>query len=184
MILKYVANMIKNYMGLRTDQIWLANEKYIVPNDTNCYVTVGFTKDKVIGNTRNNSETTSVTTVGTTIVSTTTFYETVVTNKHAIVAIDFYGKTFDIFQRKDEILQSFKSAVNIEYQATKGFYIAPHPINMVNIPNREGSAILNRYKVEVAVMYSTSKTVNLSDTTTSNTTYDYYDIFTKEVTDD
>ncbi len=280
MILKDVADVIQNYMGLQDKQIWLKNEKYIVPNDINFYISIGFLTDKVRGTKLENFVSNEITTVETTVpfyvkanpvggyyasasfldsdfntviiesqvigeagnfnvsitdpwasvsafigywnsnhpdnlirlvsdfdlpilpqeltltggvepvwgsitVSDTTvmapvvreFYnETVITNKYAILTIDFYGKTFDVFDRKDEIIQAFNSSYSLEAQAKKCFYIAKHPLNMINISAKEGSAILYRYKVDVAVMYATYRSKQLT-----NNTFDYYDTFTKEV---
>ena len=280
MILKNVADVIQNYMGLRDNQIWLRNEKYIVPNDVDFYITIGFLTDKVRGTKLENFVSNQITTIETTVpfyvkanpvggyyasasfldsdfnnviieaveigpagnfnvditdpwasvsafigywnganptklirlvsdfdlpilpqaltltggvepvwgsittsdttvmapVVTEFYNETVITNKYAILTIDFYGKTFDVFDRKDEIIQAFNSSYSLEAQAKNLFYVAKHPLNMINVSVKEGSAILYRYKVDVAVMYATYKSKQLT-----NNTFDFYDSFTKEV---
>jgi hypothetical protein len=155
MILHDIASLIKGYMGLTDNQIWLKNEKAPKPIDRTLFVELGFMSLKPIGSSIVND----TTTVGTTVI----YRESLKTNMQAIVEINIAGRTFDVINRKEEIIGALRSSNSREMQCSKGCFIGSHPLTMIDISELDGVEIPYRYNMTYAVQYLV--------TTTHTTTY-------------
>lgn len=156
MLLKNIAQIIKDYMGLSDSQIWLKNEKIPLPKDSSFSISVGFmSTGRPIGVTRRNEDN----------------IESISITQSINVTIDIFGKTDDVILRKDEITMAMNSSQALESFAKNGFQVSRHPINTNDVSGIDGAAIPYRFQFVFAVQFTNTKTH----------TTDYYDQFSNEV---
>lgn len=155
MILDYICQIIKDYMELEDNQIYIQNEKFNLPKDQKFCVTVGFTgNSKIVGTSRSGVELEKIS---------TTLVEPVV--------VDIFGRTPDVLTRRHEITMAFNSSIGNEIQQKYGFRIGANPTSYNNISGIDGAAIPYRFQFIFQVQYKTEKEKSVS----------YYDTFEKEV---
>lgn len=159
MILKHLAKLIQDYMELPDGKVYLSNEKIMMPTDGSFHITLNFLNLKAIGHSRTQKVVADV------------MSEEIATNMYGVVAIDIFGRTFDVVTRKEEIIQAFNSTVCRESQLKNCFMVASMPTSFNNISEADGSAILYRFQSTFAVQFISTTTKN---------GLDYYDNFRKE----
>ena len=156
MVLKDVAQIIKQYMSLRDGQIWLKNQKVGLPKDQTFCVTVGFMGNaKTIGSTKRNVED----------------VETISLTQYAIITIDIFGLSQEVPLRKNEIIMALNSSISNEAQNKLGFSISSHPLTDNDLSALDGAAIPYRFQLTFAVQFMQE----------NKTSFDYYDSFNNEI---
>ena len=156
MLLHDIAGIIKSYMDLEDNQIWIKDEKYPLPSNDTFTIAIGFMSLKGMGSSSNYV-----------ILSNTTMQESIGTNMYGQISVDILGRTFDVVTRKEEIIQAMNSMLCKETQIAKGFMIAGVPSSMNDISGLDGSAIPYRFQITFAVQFFVTKLKNV----------DFYDTF-------
>lgn len=141
MILKDIALIIKNYMSLRDDQIWIQREKVMLPKTDTFTISIGFISLKPIG----------------TSSRVTADIEEVATTMAGQVVIDIYGPSFDVMTRNGEIILALCSSISKDYQTQKGFLIAQTPSSVNDISNLDGAFIPYRFQMIFNVQFINKK---------------------------
>ncbi len=165
MILKDIAKIVEDYMGLANGKVWIKDEKLNLPTDNSFTITIGFMSLKGIGSTTRNILVTPP--VGDAYMT-----EETATNMFAQVSIDILGRSFDVVTRAPEIIMAMDSNACKETQMLKGFLIGKLPTSMNDISGIDGSAIPYRFQITFNVQFLVKKT---------KSNVDYYDNFSKEI---
>lgn len=141
MILKQIATIIKNYMALRDDQIWLQREKIMLPKTETFTISLGFMSLKPIG--------TSTRVVGD--------VEEIATTMSGQVVIDIYGPSFDVMTRNGEIILALCSSMSKETQTAGGFLVAQVPTSFNDVSGIDGAMIPYRFQITFGVQFINKK---------------------------
>ena len=141
MVLKQIATIIKSYMALSDDQIWLQREKIMLPKTKTFTISLGFISLKPIG--------TSVRTYGD--------VEEIGTTMSGQVVIDIYGPSFDVVTRNGEVVMALCSSMSKDYQTANGFLIAQVPSSCNDISNLDGAFIPYRFQMIFNVQFINKK---------------------------
>lgn len=148
--LQLVCDIIRNELGLANDQVYVYNQKFIVPNDSRMYVSVAVLSLKSFGNSRP--------VVGS--VDDLNVVQSV--NMQGTLDIDIMSRSEDALNRKEEVLMSLNSMYSESQQELNSFYIAPLTTAFVNLSELDGSAIPYRFRLGVNIQYMISKTKPVS----------------------
>ena len=143
--LQVICDIIKEYCNLKKEQIYIYNQKYIIPNTTDAFVSVGLmgTTDYA-NNSINNNEN-----------------ETVYLHKLLSVDINVYSYDFQAMTLKDKISMTFKSYTAEKKQELYAFKIQ-NQLNWRNINEIDGDKILYRFNTNINVL-SMVKNENIID---------------------
>jgi len=153
-------------MELPNGKVWLKDEKINLPTDSTFSIAIGFMSLRGMG-----SSTRQVMVPATPPATGEVMAEQIATNMYGQVSIDIMGRTFDVVNRKEEIIQAMNSTICKETQIAKGFMIASVPSSMNDISGLDGAAIPYRFQTVFAVQFVKVKTkMNI----------DYYDKFRME----
>jgi hypothetical protein len=143
--LTLLCEIIQNGMGLTEDQVYLYNQKVMIPTDDRLYIAVGVITVKPFGNTRN-------------IVPTSGgMSEVLSTNVRATLSIDLMGRSMEALDRKEELVLALNSTYSQKIQEANGFQIAPIPSSFANISGIDGAAIPYRFSLAVSLQYQITK---------------------------
>lgn len=161
--LTWLCKVLKTELELSDDQVFLWDQKLIIPNDFRMYVAVGTVSCKPFANTRAYDPSGS----GLNTVQSTNFL--------CNASIDIYSRGVDARDRKEEIVMALKSQYAQQVQQAYGFFIAGLTSSFLNLSEIDGPAIPYRYMIQVALQYKITKTKAV----------DYYDDFpgTELITD-
>jgi hypothetical protein len=164
-----ICDIIKNGLSLKTDQIWIHNQRRHIPEDKRLYITVGMLSSKPYGNniSYDYSEITGVT--GTTGV-TGNAYDVLDQYVKEIITIDLFSYTTEALERYGEVLGSLRSSYSEEVQTDYCIRIAKIPLSINDISHVEGMTVLNRKSLTLQVLrkYSNILTTNYYDLSTQN----------------
>lgn len=140
--LQIVCEIIRSYLNLSADQIYIYNQKINIPPDARVYCAVGIQSSKPFSNRtfQNGSS------------------ESVITNYQTVVKIDILGRTQAVIGLKDKLVSAFISNTSQKLQAENNFKIAQIPFNMVDLSSIEGSAIPYRFNISLNILYSSTET--------------------------
>ena len=158
-----VAEIIGSQMGLdmtpSNSQIWLWDQKELIPTDSRLYVIVGVNYTKPFGNRPK--------------------YDGSGSGLNAIQSVNMLANlSIDILSRgpaardlKEQVLLALSSPYAEQQMELNSFFIAPISTNFVNISQVEGAAILYRFNISVNLQYFV----------TLNTAIDYFDTFSTPI---
>lgn len=152
-ILNYICSIIQKFMNLDNGQIYIYNQKYILPPTTNFLISVGLQGVNLLAN---NSETKEINGA---------VKEILTTQTQTQISIDIYSYDFSAITRKEEILMALRSNLSQNVQAQYGFYIASIPTNFNQQNELDGTKILNRFNLLINVISKQQKVIDS----------DYYD---------
>lgn len=150
-----VCNIIKEFMGLEDDQVYVYNEKFIIPKDNRLYVSVGYSGIKTIGNNSNFND----------------GIESQYITSQAQLNINIMSKNFVILSRKEEVLLALKSSVSQRYQYLNNFRIASVPTTTNDVSGVDGALISYRFNSTINIIYTKFLSRNI----------DYFDDFEKSI---
>lgn len=142
-------DIIKQFMGLSADQIYIYNQKFRIPPDDRIYVAVRFLQAKPFSN---------VIKYG----STSGLQATQESNFYSQIMVDIFGTTIDALDRKEEIVMALKSVYSQQQQQLNSLSIAALPISFNDLSQLEGSAIPYRFNITVAMQYLVKKLADVS----------------------
>lgn len=135
--LELFCDVIRTEMGLSSDQVFLWDQKFTIPNDSRIYVAVSVLSCKVFG-TKLTLDNQSV-------------------SMKAVLGVDIMSRNFDAVTRKEEVVMALSSHYSESQQELNSFYIASQPSAFTNLSQEEGAAIPYRFNLTIAVQYSVSK---------------------------
>lgn len=137
--LKCICQILKEYMNLKENQIYIYNQKYILPNIKDCLISVGEQGEQIYSN--------------------QVEYKKLLNDKGEIEAIEesklykqlsvsiiIYSYDFTAMKRKDEILMAIKSNIGQRIQEENNFKIAITG-NFNNQNELDGDKILYKYNL-------------------------------------
>lgn len=153
--LELVCDIIQNQMGLASDQVYLWDQKIIIPKDSRLYVVVGVISCKPFGNTI------SLNTAGSGVVGIQSV------NMQATLSIDIFSRGPQARDRKEEILMAVESQYSENQQTANSFRVYPISTGFANLSDLDGSAIPYRFNISANIQYFTSKSMQVP----------YYDTF-------
>lgn len=139
-------DILQNEMSLKSNQIWLWDQKVNIPTDSNLYIAVAMLTCKPFGNSNrfyDGSDTESV-------------------NMHATLSVDILSRSTTALDRKEEVVMALMSQYAQSQQELNSFYIGKIPTSFKNLSEIDGAAIPYRYNVDVAIQYFVTKTKAVS----------------------
>lgn len=159
-LLKCICDIIKTYMNLTDEQIWLFNSNYLIPNTSGIFVVVQDIGSKTYGLTFKES-----------VNDDNELQEEISKMTQKIVQIDMYSKTKEAYERQDEIIMAINSNISEQTQEKYQFKIANIELSTVNTSYQEGGYMLNRFTWTLNALYGKSISKSI----------DYFDKFEKEI---
>ena len=133
-----ICHIIKTFMELDDDQVYIYNQKVMVPKDYKLYVAVGISSIKPFASKSVFDGTNEVST----------------TNVQASISINIMSRGPDALNKKEMVIMSLNSMFSRNIQAAQGFKIAKLPTGFNDLSNIDGSAIPFRFNISVNVLYS------------------------------
>lgn len=159
-----VCQIIQNQMGLAPGQVYLWDQKIILPPDSALYVAVGIQSARCFSNSLDYENDPAL---GLLEKSTSSWW--------ANLSIDLLSKGPDARDRKEECIMALVSTYSRQLQELNGFGIASLPTAFNNLSTLDGASIPYRFNASLAIQYKVSKSQAVP----------YYDTFlpTKLVTE-
>ena len=143
--LELFCDIIKNYMKLADDQVYLYNEKIAPITDSRMYIAVGINQDKYFG-----SSTKYVDGAG-------GMNEEQSINVMSNLSIDIVSRSDEARYRRSEIVLALSSKYSQNQQELNSFYIGVIPSGFNNLSHLEGAAIPFRFNITVNIQYFETK---------------------------
>lgn len=147
-VLKILCNILKTFMNLKDNNIYIYNQKYIVPKDNDIYVCLGIQGEKVLfGN--NNKTYDNV--------------EEINLYKKIAVSVDIYSTDISILEKKDEIKMAFNSDLCERAMEQYFFKIGREPISSNVLSDSYPAELLYRYNYLYSVVLRNTKTIGTTN---------------------
>lgn len=165
-----VVDIIRNEMGLASDQVFIRDMNVKIPDDTRLYVVVGmidavtysasepYLREEIIG-------------------SDVTVLEVQEMQMGENIQIDILSRSREAIMKKNEVTMSLNSFYAKQKQEEHNFKIARLPRSVVNSSYAEGGSQLNRFSITHMCLTWHRKIKDLSGN-------DYYDKFKTRVDDE
>lgn len=144
--LQLICDIIAKELGLSSEQVFIYNQKWTIPNDERLYVAVGILTDKPFGNTNRSTGDAQVQSV----------------NVHSNISIDIMSRSTQALDRKEEIIMALASQYAESQQALNSFQIGKISSSFVNLSEIDGAAIPYRFSISVGLQYFITKTRSVS----------------------
>ena len=136
-----ICEIIKNGMGLDSDQIWIYNQRRSIPEDEKLYITVGMSAMKPYGNNRSNRS-----------ADDGSYSENLSQYIQEMISIDVMSDTTEAQERYHEVLGALVSSFSQEIQKTYALKISEMPTTIVDVSEIDGATILNRLSITLNVL--------------------------------
>lgn len=151
--IQLVAYIIRTYMGLAEDQVYLFNQKIKPPTDSRIYIAISQLTSKSFGSKSQMDPASGLD-------------EIMSVNMHANLDITIYSRSIDALLRKEQIVAALGSTLSRQTQEQNSFYIAKLSPNIVPLNTVDGAAIPYMFNVSTAIQYVSSfkKGVSYYDT--------------------
>lgn len=147
--IELVCEVIQRQMRLGPGQVYLYNQKIIIPTDSAVYVAVGVISCKPFSNNREFVD------------NGASLNEVQSTNFQASLSIDILSRSIQALNRKEEIILALGSSYAESQMELNSFYIAPITSSFINLSELDGAAIPYRFNLSVNVQYFTQKTTSV-----------------------
>lgn len=138
-----LCDIIMREMGLSSDQIFLWNQKWTLPNDFRPYVSIAMMTPKAFGSSS--------------IFDPDLNVEVQSVNMSAAIDIRIMSRSLEAVERKEEIAMALKSMYAQRQMAANSFYVSPLPMPMANLSEVDGAAIPYQFTVPCAIQYFVKK---------------------------
>lgn len=142
--LHLVGDIVRKYMGLDEDQVYLYNQKYKIPPDQRIYIAISQLTSRAFGSSS----------------KTVNGIETIAANIISPIDITIQSRSMDALLRKEEIILALDSEYARRQQELNGFYIGKLSANIVPLNQEEGAAIPYMFNLTVNLQYSYRKSNN------------------------
>lgn len=149
-----LCEIIQNQLGLAPGRVYLWDQKIFQPSDNDLYVAVSVARCKPFGN--------NISSDG----SGSGLDSNAYVNMQATVDIDIISRGPAARDQKELVLAALFSQYSQAQQEANSFYVARLPVSFINLSFIDGAAIPYRFKISVAMQYTTtiSKSVPYYDT--------------------
>lgn len=141
--LQLVAFIIRSYMGLAEDQVYLFNQKILPPKDSRLYIAISQMTSKSFGSASNMDPTVGLD-------------EIMSINMQAQIDITIYSRTTEALNRKEQVIAALGSTFSRQQQEMNSFYIAKLSPNIVPLNYVDGAAIPYMFNISTAIQYVSS----------------------------
>lgn len=154
-----IVGLVRAYMGLKTDQVVVFNQKWKVPPDDRLYVTVAATGPQkgygVTSETRLAPDESAL-------------LEDVAVSSREMISIDIYSSSQEAVNRKEEPVLCLNSVAAQQLCERWALKLARLPMTMVDASGLEGTTRINRFHLAFSVLRTRVKTsvVEAYDTST------------------
>lgn len=143
--LKVVRDIIKTEMDLPDDRVLIYNQKWLLPNDDDIFVYIGFVSSNPISSKR--------------------FYETREDGYYSVqiltelqtLDLNIFSKNNTARLRKHELVMALNSHYAQQQCEREGIKILYLPENFIDVSEVEASSRLNRYKITFQIFCSNEK---------------------------
>lgn len=161
--------IIREFMGLPVNQVWIRDQNRKIPNDTNLYIIVGMVDSRPYGAKYEMVERWNEGDPEPYQVEVTT------TNVRENMQIDILSRSNEAILRKNDVYLALNSIASKQAQELYDFKIARIPTNFVNSSAAEGGSNINRFTMVVPslVWYSKERVIT-----------EYYDNFRTRIDDE
>jgi hypothetical protein len=150
-----IGKIIKQVMALDDSQIWIYNQRQLIPSTKGLFVMVGIVDSKPYGvNIRNMG----------------TADELRSTQMRETISIDLLSYDLSVPARLGELLGALNSTYAQQMQEEYGFKLASVPLSVVNTSEIDGSSMVHRFTVTTIVLRAYDNTGPI----------DYYDTISLE----
>lgn len=142
-ILSYIqilAAIIKKQLNLASDQVYIYNQKIIVPKDERLYVAIKINTSTPFGNNRRFDSVTDE--------------EVLTAQFQDNVSIDLKSRSLEALSARGRILNALNSSFSQNMQVINSFKLASIPTNFNDISEAEGSVIPYRFNISLNMLYS------------------------------
>lgn len=136
--------IIKDWMDLDGDRIFIYNPKYNLPTDNDIFVIIQPITSQIYAN-RNLP------------VFDVTMSETISVNTKETITVSILSRGLGALQRKEEVMQSLVSVYSTNLQETNSFKIAQIG-TIQNVSELENTALLYRFDISVVILAWYTKT--------------------------
>lgn len=140
-----LCGFFRAYMGLKTEQAVVYNQKWKIPNDDRLYLVVAS-----VGPQRAYSASSTTRVVGEGVNE--ALVEDVAVGSREILSIDIYSKGQAAVNRKEEILTGLASIQMQQLCERYALKVARIPLTFADLSHVEGTARLNRFQISFAVL--------------------------------
>ncbi len=143
--LNLLAGLFRAYMGLDADQVVVYNQKWRIPSDGRIYVVVGYLAQKpfgantvfeTFGQTKENPQGDGL-------------EEVTTVNSQETFSINLYSRSELAVTRKDEVIACLASTAAQQLCEANSIKLGKIPVNMTDLSQLDGTAILNRFVVTI-----------------------------------
>lgn len=149
-ILKNICSLIRDFMKLDNEHIYIYNNKWFIPEDKGLCVVVGCQNIQVLSNNCYYEDINN------------NFQEVLENKNRADISINIFSYNNDALYRKEEILMALNSTNSVNIQDKNGFKIFRLPNAFNNASEQDGTKILNRYIINFSVLYNTTMVNNVN----------------------
>lgn len=139
--LKLLCDVIATELGLDSDQVYIYNTKFTIPEDERMYISLAILSEKLFGNNNKQADVAGN-------------FEEIQSSFHAVtLQIDIMSRTTEAMDRKNEVFRALKSTYSQRQQELNSIGIGrlPTSINAINVG--DGAAIPYRFSASVVVHY-------------------------------
>ena len=155
-----VADIIKNIMGLDTQQIFIYNQNFKIPETGGIFVVIQFNSSKVYSNNNEYIEATDE--------------ELLTTQTKEEYTVNVMSKDSTARTRKEEVIMALNFNYSRNQQELYQFKIGKITGDFLNVSEVEGAAVINRFALPLTLLAHYSKTLST----------DIYDTFTNSIIND
>lgn len=158
-VLQLVCDIIQTEMSLPNGHVYIFDQKYKIPTNSELYISVGEVTPQPYANINKMDH------------GGAGLKEVQSINVRSSLMIDIMSRNDSALLRKNEILMAFKSNYAQQQMMANGFQISILSDTFNNLQELEGAAIPFRYNITVGLMYTDVKEKEVS----------YYDEFESEI---
>jgi hypothetical protein len=160
--IKIIGDILKNFMSLTDDQIWIYNQDFKIPETRGLFVLLQYNNSKNYSSTNTFIPAAEGVEVG---------QQSITSLMKEDYTINVISKNDEARQRKEEVILALSSNFSQDKQGEFQFQIARITNSFVNVSELEGAGMLNRFALNISLLAHYNKTI---DTV-------YYDNFTNQI---
>lgn len=144
--LELLCDVIQHELGLPAGRVYLWDQKFTVPKDSELYVAVSVVSCKPFGNNiRFNGDESGLEGVQS-------------ANFVTVLDVDIYSRSAEARNRKEQVVLALSSLYSLQQQESNSFRIFPVTDAFKNISVEDGPAIPYRFSIGVTIQYAVTRT--------------------------
>lgn len=146
---KTVLRVIRDYMQLNEDRIWLRNQNISAPTDNDLFIIVGEGTAQIVSVTSDFNESTGA--------------EIQRILRYVPINIDVVSRSREAVERKEEVIMAFSSIIGQRYMEDENMKSMRAP-DIQDISEVEASSSLHRFRVSVIISHVKERIIQDIDT--------------------